>query len=108
LNALTLAVNQPYFSQTGLLALLKILFDDARNIFRLKRMQVERILRRNLHRFVKWRFRFESSGIDSFFLVAFSHKKEGKKRLPSLGVNRNLALKLIPTLIAFQTAADFC
>ena len=33
MNALTLAVNQPYFSQTGLFALLKILFDDARNIF---------------------------------------------------------------------------
>ena len=64
---------------------------------------------RNGHGFAEGRSRFASEAITFFFLVALRHKKEGKKLfLPSLSVNRNLAVQLIPTFVALQTAAGFC
>lgn len=109
LNSFAFAVDQAHFAITSPLALLEIFFDDARNVFGLKGMEIKGVGQRNGHGFAEGRSRFASEAITFFFLVALRHKKEGKKLfLPSLSVNRNLAVQLIPTFVAFQTAAGFC
>ena len=109
LNSFAFAVDQAHFAITSLLALLEIFFDDARNVFGLKGMEIKGVGQRNGHGFAERRSRIASRAISFFFLVALRHKKEGKKLfLPSLSVNRNLAVQLIPTFVAFQTAAGFC
>ena len=109
LNSFAFAVDQAHFTITSLLALLEIFFDDARNVFGLKGMEIKSVGQRNGYGFAKGRSRIASRAISFFFPVALRHKKEGKKLfLPSLSVNRNLAFQLIPTFVAFQTAAGFC
>ena len=109
LNSFAFAVDQAHFTITSLLALLEIFFDDARNVFGLKGMEIKGVGQRNGHGFAEGRSRIASRAISFFFLVALRHKEEGKKLfLPSLSVNRNLAFQLIPTFVALQTAAGFC
>jgi hypothetical protein len=55
LDACATAVNDSHFFQAGLPTLLKIFFDDARDIFGSKRVEIEGIFRGENNRFVKGR-----------------------------------------------------
>jgi hypothetical protein len=55
LHAFAFAVDQAHFAEAGLFTLLKMLFDDAGNIFRVKRMEIEVILDGNDNWIDEWR-----------------------------------------------------
>jgi len=56
LHPFAFAVNQAYFAKASPLALNKIFFDDAGNVFRVKRMEIEVILYGNDNRVSHWRW----------------------------------------------------
>jgi hypothetical protein len=92
LNSLAFAVNQAHFVKAGLLTLFEIFFDDAGDILRLKGVEINGVLQRNLHRFAEWRIGLEEIRIASLVFAPFIHKKEGKKKVPALSFKLNLTL----------------
>src|SRR5262249_284783 len=107
LDADAAAVNDSNFSKSGLPTLLKIFFDDARNIFRGEGMEIDEIFDRKNNRFGKRRFAIR---IRSFYIfTAPPHRKKGKKlSLLSLVLNSSQLLVLSPSACRRLNALPLC
>jgi len=80
-------MDQTHFVKSGFFALKKILFDDADNLFGLKRMKIEVILDGNYDRTGIWRVILATGRVAVIFSPSIAHTKEGKNSVLALGGN---------------------
>ena len=109
LNADAAAVNDSNFLESRLATLLEVFFHDARNVFRMKRMEIDGVFERKDNRIGKRRLCIRITSFKPFAFVALVHRKRGQEVfLPSsVWILTLLEFYLVPALIARQTSARF-